>query len=153
MKTFRTLTAALLFSLPLLASDPVTVKWNQLCRIAGNRDMLVTTATGDKVEGVCVGITVDEISVRTSDRKVIKLARQSLSKLEIQRNKSHQLRALGSGMHHVLRDGVAALFSPLAPAGLVMIPATLAWGAVATPFCILGDIGAKVSGKQEINPI
>lgn len=152
MKAFRTLTTALLFSLPLLGSDPINVKWNQVCQVAGHRELQLTTAAGEKVEGVCVSVSVDEISVRTSDKKVVKLARQTLSKLEVQQN-THQLRALGKSMHRVLRDGVAALFSPLAPAGLVMIPGTLAWGVIATPFCILGDIGAKVAGTQEINPI
>ena len=39
-----------------------------------------------------------------------------------------------------LGKGFALLFSPKAPEGLVTIPATLAWGAVSAPFCLLGDI-------------
>jgi hypothetical protein len=54
-------------------------------------------------------------------------------------------------MRRSLRAGFAALFSPYAPAGIVMVPGTLAWGAVAAPFCLIADIGAAAAGgKQEI---
>ena len=39
--------------------------------------------------------------------------------------------------------GVALLFSTQAPEGLLAILATLAWGAIAGPFCILGDIARQ----------
>jgi hypothetical protein len=38
------------------------------------------------------------------------------------------------------------------PAAVVAIPATLAWGAVSAPFCLLGDLKAKLKGMQEIKP-
>ncbi len=115
--------------------------------------MLVTTANGDKIEGTCVSVNVDEIAVTTRDHKVVKIARQTLAKLQLQRKKGHQLRALRNGMHTGLQSGFDAIFSPYAPAGLVMVPATLAWGAVAAPFCLLGDLGSLMAGTQEIKPI
>jgi hypothetical protein len=147
------LAAVLLSSLRLYAQDAVDVQWDHVCRYAAHRDLLMTTASGDKVEGVCHSITVDELSVRTHDGKIVKVARQALEKMEMQRAYRHQLRSLGKGMRGVLKSGFGALFSPMAPAGLVMVPATLAWGAVSAPFCIVGDIGAAVAGRQRINPI
>jgi hypothetical protein len=113
----------------------------------------MTTSNGEKVDGYCVSITIDEIAVTTRDHRVVKIARQALSKLEMQRSRGHQLRALHKGMHKALAMGFDNLLSPMAPAGIIGIPGTLAWGAVAAPFCLLGDLRAKVSGKQVINPI
>jgi hypothetical protein len=147
------LAAAMISSLPLHADGPLQVSWNQVCRVAERRELLVTTVNDGKIEGTCVSINVDEIAVMTKDHKVVKIARQTLSKLELQRKKGHQLRALGNGMHEGLRMGFGALFSPWAPAGIVAVPGTLVWGAIAAPFCLVGDLAAKVKGTQEIKPI
>jgi hypothetical protein len=53
----------------------------------------------------------------------------------------HHLADLGDGMSKSFRRGFGWLFSPAAALGLVTIPATVAWGAVAAPFCLLGDLG------------
>jgi hypothetical protein len=34
--------------------------------------------------------------------------------------------------------------------GLVAIPATVAWGAVAAPFCLLGDLGDNGPVTQDV---
>jgi hypothetical protein len=141
---------SLIFALPLTAGDLPKVDWSNVCNSSRGHDLLLTTADGSKVEGACVSVDVSEVSIRTSDHKVVRIARSTLTKIQMQRQRGHQLRSLGRGMHHALRDGLGALFSPYAPAGLVMVPATLAWGAISTPFCILGDIGAKLAGSQEI---
>jgi hypothetical protein len=60
----------------------------------------------------------------------------------------HRLKSLGKGMKHGMHDGVKMTFSPLAPIGLVVIPGTLAWGAVAAPFCILGDLFGGKPGQR-----
>jgi len=86
------------------------------------------------------------------DHKVVKIARATLTRLEMsERGKSGPIPR--ARMHRSLKDGSDALFSPMAPAGIVLIPGTLAWGAVALPFCLLGDLHAKIHGKREIKPI
>ena len=94
-------------------------------------------------------VRVDEIALRTKDGKVVKLARTALSRIEMLPMNSSQLRALGNFMHGGLREGVHALFSPLAAVGMVMIPATIAMGAVSAPFCAVADLNKKVRGKKE----
>jgi hypothetical protein len=56
-------------------------------------------------------------------------------------------------VHKGLAEGVNELLSPLAIGGIVMIPSTLAWGAVSLPFCLLGDLKAKIGGTKDIKPI
>ncbi|HLJ46106.1 MAG TPA: hypothetical protein VKU01_08870 [Bryobacteraceae bacterium] len=138
--------------LPVAAAEPVVVPWNEVCRTVSGHDLVVTTSGGEKVEGYCVSIDVNQMTVQTRDHGVIKVARKTLSRIEMQRAKGHQLSSLRKGVHKALKDGFDALLSPWAPAGIMMIPGTLAWGAVATPFCILGDLRAKLTGTTEIRP-
>ncbi len=94
-------------------------------------------------------IGVDEISVNTKDRGVVKVARSALSRIDmhlhISSHRGHELRALGHGVHVGLSHGFGWLLSPAAPLGIVTIPATLAWGAVSAPFCAIGDVAAKLA--------
>ena len=62
----------------------------------------------------------------------------------------HHLADLGNSMSKSFARGFGWLFSPAAPLGLVAIPATIAWGAVAAPFCLLGDLGDDGAITQDI---
>jgi hypothetical protein len=136
---------------PLLAQESVHVAWTQVCRTANGRQMRLTTNTGDTVEGYCMSVSVDEISLRTPDQRAVKIARAAMARIVVT-PQEHQLRALGRGMRKSLRTGFRALLSPMAPAGMVLIPATLAWGAVSAPFCAAGDLFAGKSTGTEIRP-
>jgi len=137
-------------SLSLHAADPIQVQWNQVCRMAAGRELFVTTTNGDTLEGYCVSIDLNEIAVTTKDHKVVRVARATLERLEMHRAKGHQFSSLVKGVHRGLQLGFDSLLSPTAPLGLVILPGTLAWGAVAAPFCLLGDLRYKATGKQEI---
>jgi len=147
------LPAAIFWAFPAWAADSVTVHWDDVCRTSHGHQLELETTNGNVVSGYCMSIGVDEIAITTKDQKVVKLARKSLSRIQMHRAKGSQLRSLGRGLHKTLADGVGLLFSPLAPAGIVLIPGTLAWGAVAAPFCLLGDLQAKLSGTQELKVI
>jgi hypothetical protein len=150
---FLTLSALLAGCVPMRAADaPVEVRWSELCRTAQNRELEITTATGETVDGYCVSINADEVGIRTGG-KIVKLGRTALSRVHMERAQGHQLRSLGRGMHSGLKQGANWLLSPAALAGIVTIPATLAWGAVSAPFCILGDLKHHLLGKQEIKLI
>ena len=155
LKVFIAMILAVTVSSPSLfaADDSVETQWNQVCRVANGRDIVATTSTGEIVQGYCLSIDVNSIGIRTSDGKVAKIARSTLKRLEVHRSKGHQLSSLGKGVHNGLKFGFDSLLSPLAPLGLVTLPATLVWGAVATPFCVLGDLKDKASGKQQIKVI
>lgn len=136
--------------LPLAAADSNEVPWNQVCQVAQGRELLVTTTNGAPVAGYCVRIDVKAITVETNDHRYVKIARDTLTRIEMRRAKGHQLSSLGKGMRQGFHFGFDSLLSPLAPLGIVVVPATVAWGAVAAPFCLLGDLRYKLSGRQEI---
>ena len=138
----------LALSLPLFAADTIDIPWNQLCREANFHELSITTTTGETVEGYCMGIDVNQVSIGFNGRAV-KIARANVARL-LMRGQGHQLKSLGKGVRGGLRYGFNALLSPQAVLGAVAIPATLAWGAVSTPFCLLGDLRAKLSHSKEV---
>jgi len=138
---------------PALAADPIQVQWNQVCHAAGGREVTVTTASGEIVQGDCFAVDVNQIAVKTKDKGIVKVARKSLSRIDVYRAKDHQLRALANNVRKGLNFGWDSMLSPIAPVGIVAIPATLAWGAVSAPFCVLGDLRAKIAGKRQIKPL
>jgi hypothetical protein len=147
---FLTFSAAVVCSLPLHAAEPIEVHWNRVCNVARDHSLTIKTVKGETVEGYCVSINADEIAITTKDRRIVKIARAALSRIQMQRPKNHNLSSLRGGMHEGLRQGFGLLFSPYAPLGIVVVPGTLAWGAVAAPFCLLGDLKDRVTREQEI---
>lgn len=135
------------------AEQPAEVPWNKVCAYADQRELQFTTTGGEPVRGYCVALDATAISVRTKDGRELKVLKTAIAKLEIQQAKGHQVQTLGRGFHKALKTQVNWLLSPLAPAGVVAIPLTLAWGAVALPFCAVGDMRSKVAGHREIKPI
>jgi hypothetical protein len=144
------LSAALACVLPLHAADEIHARWIDLCRVAGRYQLNVTTSDGNTVSGSWVSTDADELSLNTQQR-VINIARSTLSRIQMyQPGNGRRLADLGDGMSKSFRRGFGWLFSPAAPLGLVAIPATVAWGAVAAPFCLLGDLGDNGPVMQEI---
>jgi hypothetical protein len=149
---FLTISALLACAGSLHAAESVEVPWNDFCRVAGSRQLEIMTSSGETVMGYCVSITADEVGV-SFDNRIVKISRAALSHIQIERSQGNQLKALGRGVRKALNNGVTWLLSPSAPAGIVAIPVALAWGAVAAPFCILGDLKHHLLGKQEIKLI
>jgi hypothetical protein len=135
--------------LPIEASDLQT-SWNDLCRVAGTRQLNITTSDGRALSGTCGSTTADELSLKNK-QLVVKVARATLTRIQMyDPGTGHHLADLGNGMSKSFQQGFRWLFSPAAALGLVTIPATVAWGAVAAPFCLLGDMGSDGPSTQEI---
>ena len=138
--TFCGLTFGILAAIAPLHAGDVQARWTDLCRVAGTRQLNVTTSDGKTVSGACSGTDADELSLN-SNQRIVKIARSTLTRIQMYEPGNHRLADLGSGMAKSFRMGFGWLFSPAAVLGLVVVPATVAWGAVAAPFCLLGDIG------------
>jgi hypothetical protein len=147
---FLSLSAVMILSLPLHAADQIQVPWNEVCKTAAGNQLTIKTANGDSIDGYCLSVDVDEIAVTTKDQRVVRIARKTLSRIDMltSKDQGHQLAALGRKVDGGLRQGFKWLFSPAAPLGIVAVPATLAWGAVAAPFCLLGDLTQEPSTKE-----
>jgi hypothetical protein len=140
---------ALAVSTPLPAAD-LQARWTELCHVAGTRQLNVTTSDGKTVSGICGSTTADELSLNNK-QLVVRVARATLTRIEMyDPGTGHHLADLGNGMSKSFQQGFRWLFSPAAALGLVTIPATVAWGAVAAPFCLLGDMGSDGPSTHEI---
>lgn len=129
------------WALPMHAADDLHARWTDLCRVAGVHQLNVTTSDGKTVSGSCSATDTEGLSL-TANHQVVKIARSTLLRIQMyQPANDHHLADLGEGMSKSFRRGFGWLFSPAAPLGLIAIPATVAWGAVAAPFCLLGDLG------------
>jgi hypothetical protein len=136
---------------PLLyAADPIEVRWSEVCSVARGRQLIVSTTGGDVVSGDCMSINVDAIAIRSSDRRVVRIARNTLARIQMRETNGPQLALLGKGVRSSLKQGLGYLFSPLAPVGMVQVPGTLAWGAISAPFCLLRDLTQKTPRDREI---
>jgi hypothetical protein len=79
----------------------------QVCTVADGHQLTITTTNGDTVDGYCMSINVDEMAVTTKDRRVVKVARAALSRIQMQRSKNEQqLKIARQGFEGGLR-GVA----------------------------------------------
>jgi hypothetical protein len=152
---FIALAGVIVCSLPLCAADPVEVPWNQLCKAAIGNHLMITTTNGAIADGLCMSITVDEVTIRTENQKVVKIARTALSKIQMHRRpeQEHPLKALGKGLRETFREGFDMLFTPEAPGGILLIPGTAAWGVVAAPFCALGELKNSLDRPREVKVI
>jgi hypothetical protein len=152
---FFALPALLILAPRVNAADEIRVPWTDLCKTASDHQLTIQTVGGDSVEGYCMSISVNEVAINTKNKGVVKIARTALARINMQPSKheGHQLRWLGQGMHKSLRKGFGWLFSVYAPAGIVAIPATLAWGAVSAPFCLIGDLAHAAPEPTEIKVI
>ena len=135
------------------AAGPVEVQWSQVCHVAGNRELSITTQSGETVEGYCTRINVDEIAIITNDHRAVNVARSALAHIRVRRanTKGHQLASLRKAVRGGLKAGFEWLLTPAAPVAVVLLPGTLAYGAVAAPFCLIGDLSNKIGGSEEIN--
>jgi hypothetical protein len=149
---FSLLSAILFGMLPMHAADSIEAQWADVCRISQNHTLTVTTEDGKTVEGLCVMVNVNEISIQT-DHGLVNVARSALKRIEmatkLPQRKGHELRRLGHGMRDGLRQGTEWLFSTSAPLGMVTIPGTLAWGAISAPFCALSDLHDKIAHSKQ----
>jgi hypothetical protein len=151
---FLIFSAALAWTFPLHAapdnSDVIHSRWGDLCAVAGGQQLSITTNDGKTVKGTCASTSDSEIAL-TANQRVVKIARSTLSRIQMyQPGSGHHLADLGKDMSKSFKTSFVWLLSPAAPLGLVAIPATVAWGAVAAPFCILGDLGQSGPTTHDI---
>jgi hypothetical protein len=132
--------AALAGSAALRAQDSVDVPLPRVCDYARSRTIQVKLPTGETVEGVCFSTTVDEMQVQTKNG-IVKIARAQLSRVSVVEVPRRQhLARLGKHVKQGLDGSVKMIPTEMGLAGVVGVPLTLAYGAVAAPFCLLGDI-------------
>jgi hypothetical protein len=141
------------FSAPLQAG-PIKAHWSQVCGIANGRELTITTANGETEQGRCAAIDVSGgLRLRKADGSDVVVERILVTRIVMGKPGARLLRSLGDTMSEGLGSGIYSLLTPYAPYGILVIAGTLAYGAIAAPFCLLGDLFSHGSGTQEIQVI
>ena len=136
------------------AAKPIKVHWEDLCRVAKERDLVITSVGGSTISGSCFKVDANEIAVFTSTGAV-NVARTAVSRVRMRRSthlSGHKLRDLGDG----LMTGLAILYwdnVPSVPVAVAAFSLTGVLGAIAGPVCLVEDLSAKVVRLKEIEII
>jgi len=151
----HTLNTLIAIAISLAALHGATVKevpWTSICNANGPK-LRVTTADGRHLQGSCTVVEKDTIVFEIGKGQSMLLERSNIAKVEISPRRQRQLTELRQTLGRELSGSVKDLFTPMAPLALVAIPAELAWGAISTPFCAIGDLLQEDDAVREVNPI
>src|SRR5438270_11255450 len=99
--------AALAAAGTLRAQDSVQLPWERVCQYANAakpKTVLITTATGEVVEGTCFAVTVDALEIQTN-HGIVQVARAQLKRISVSQVKPHHqflhlAHNIGSGVKH-----------------------------------------------------
>jgi hypothetical protein len=149
------ISALFAFALPAHADNAIQVHWSEVCRVAGGNELSIKTVDGKSVDGYCLDVDVDEMQVSNKAGAVVKIARAAFSKIEMRRpSQEQQFTTLRKMVGDALKLEAKWILSPEAPLGIAALPVTVAWGIVATPFCLIQDLAHNESNhKQQIRII
>lgn len=131
------------------AIPPKSVPWNQLCEEFDGKTLVLRERDGSIVKGKCIFVHRKFVSVKTSAPRPLEIKRKDIAHLEAVWPRGLTAK-LGHQVAYGLESGAGLIFSIWAPVGIVMVPATLVWGAVAAPVCLIRDIADRKEHQQEI---
>lgn len=58
---FLALSAALSWTIPLHAADPIETHWSDVCKVSAGNELVLTTLDGATADGYCMRVNVDEL--------------------------------------------------------------------------------------------
>ena len=126
-------------TLPAASSGPNL--WVEVCRTADNHSVTVKTKNHGSVTGACSNVDETQIQLFTHERGLLTISRRDVTAIYKRvQTTNHQLATLKQDVGQQFHQDFRWLFSPAAPLGLVAVPITAVWGAVAAPFCWIGDL-------------
>ena len=147
--TFASMIIVLACSASVYA-DTVEVPWAKVCEASHGKSLVVTTTNGETLEGFCTSINVDEIGL-TKDQRLVKVAKSATcAASRASRQESSVCRAVERSGARIAGRSRFPIFFALRRWEWSQFFWTLAWGAVASPFCLLADLGDRLAGENEI---
>ena len=118
------------------APPPVKTHWSQLAAHLYDKYVTITLKTGVSTQGKFVSSSPSDITLDGGKS----VARDTILGISFTPIYKSNLERLGGVLQKGYKDSFRDLFSPMAPAGIVGVPAVTAYAVVATPFCALGDL-------------
>jgi hypothetical protein len=130
------------------AKDPMTAPWDGLCGAIGWHDVSITTRSGKTLKGACFSTNARQLTLGRG-QKVVKIDRTEILRIRLRPYNRHRLLPkLGDQVADMFVLGSFSLATPAAPMGILLIPVSLAYGAVGTPICAVHDFLHTVFDKD-----
>jgi hypothetical protein len=150
---YRVAMLAVAVALATQAAPTEQMHWKDLTAYLRGKLVTITTKDGKSVSGRFPVVRPDGIYF--NDVPQAKVSRDAVLSLHWEAPHESETHKLGKMMSAGYRHAGRILGTPMGPFGLVELPAITAWGAAATPFCLLGDLFAghpQTSGDVSILP-
>lgn len=135
---YRAAIFAVVVSFTIEAAPSEQIHWKDLAARLKGKLVTITTKDGRSLHGQL--ITVRPEGIYISDGNQEKISRDTVVSLHWEDPFKSQTRKLGSMLAHAYRHSGKLLGTPMGPFALAELPVITAWGAAATPFCLLGDL-------------
>jgi hypothetical protein len=127
--------------------------WRELAAFLQGKSVTVTTKDGQSISGRFFAVRPDGITFSGSASTTV--PRDTVLSLHWEAPHQSETHKLGKMLSHGYRHAGKLLGTPMGPFALAELPVITAWGAAATPFCLLGDLFAghpQTSGDISILP-
>jgi hypothetical protein len=153
-KTSLILSIVFAVTAPAIAADKLSLPWKQLPpQVEGRRLTITTTDQANGYRARCLRVEDDGLVLENpwASGEALKVDRKKVTRIRVDDRGGRQMARLEERTGPKLDLLMQSLFTPAAPVGLVGTPLVAAYFVVATPFCVIGDLLARLRPALEID--
>jgi hypothetical protein len=139
---------------PAVAADKLSLQWAQLApQVEGRRLTVTTTDQTNGYRARCLRVETDGLVIENpwTAGQPLKIERQKVTKIRVDDRSGRNMARLEDKTGPTLDLLLQSVFTPAAPVGLVGTPVVAAYFVAATPFCLIGDLFARLRPALDID--
>jgi hypothetical protein len=142
------ISAVLVCAAQAYAAPAIEAPWTSLCLVSNGKRLLVTKTDGTTLDGYCASTTNDELAL-TRNAGEVRVARAAISRLRMVRPRKRRLWEFWKDQGPLIGGSFEILGSEAWAWGLMAVPATIGWGAIATPYYMAVDLLDLFAERQQ----
>jgi len=138
---------------PAVAADKLSLQWGQLApQIEGRRLTVTTTDQTNGYRARCLRVESDGLIIENpwAAGQPLKLDRQKITRIHLEDRSGRNMAHLEDKTAPTMDLLLQSVLSPAAPIGLIGTPVVAAYFVAATPFCVVGDLFARLRPPLDI---
>jgi hypothetical protein len=138
---------------PAVAADKLSLQWGQLApQVEGRRLTVTTTDQTNGYRARCLRVETDGLVIENpwAGGQPLKLDRQKVTKIRVDDRSGRNMSRLEDKTGPTLDLLLQSMLTPAAPIGLVGTPVVAAYFVAVTPFCVIGDLFARLRPALDI---
>ena len=132
------------------AAPAIEIPWTSVCLVSTGKRLLVTKTDGGTADGYCASTTNDELALTRAGGDV-RVARAAILRLRMVRPWKSRLWTFWKEQGRLIGGSfeVLVLGSDYFWLGFIAVPATIGWGAIATPYYLAVDAVDLFAERQQ----